>query len=72
MAQLLLMCTLGSLCKLSCILDVIYTGSGFVPVLNIYLAVSPLMSWAIEKFISTLTLEITLLCLVESRFLFCL
>jgi len=47
MAQLLLMCTLGSLCKLSCILDVICTGSGFVAVLNMYLAVSPLWRWAI-------------------------
>jgi len=47
MAQLLLMCTLGSLCKLSCILNVISTGSGFVAVLNMYLAVSPLMRWAI-------------------------
>jgi len=47
MVQLLLMCTLESLCKLSCILDVICTGSGFVAVLNIYLAVSPLMRWAI-------------------------
>ena len=47
MAQLLLMCTLGFLCKLSCILNVICTGSGFVAVLNMYLAVSPLMRWVI-------------------------
>ena len=47
MAQLLLMCSLRSLCKFSCILDVICTASGFVAVLNMYLAVSPLMRWAI-------------------------
>jgi len=57
MAQLLLMCTLGSLCKLSCIFDVIRTGSGFVADLNMYLAVSPLMRWIIGRLPASLLIR---------------